>query len=76
MKHFVVHPRSRRGWCLALAFALLISAGIWPVVAAFNRAELWFGLPPLAVLTYAIVTGCWLTMLIANRLLRRSDSDV
>ncbi len=76
MKHFVVHPTSRRGWLVTLAFALLVMAGIWPVVALFNRDDLWFGLPPIAILTYAIVVGCWVTMLVANRLLVGGERDV
>lgn len=76
MKHFMVRPRSRRGWLLMIVFLSLVVAGVWPVVSLFNRTSLWWGLPSIVVWTYAIVAGCWVTMLIANRWLGGQDHDV
>lgn len=70
MKHFIVRPRSRGGWLLALSFVALIAMGIWPVIGWFNQPKLWLGLPWIAVWTYVIVIGCWVVMLIANRWLK------
>ncbi|OLO03873.1 MULTISPECIES: hypothetical protein [Salinicola] len=75
MKHYVVRPRSGKGWLLTLAFVVLIAAGIWPVIGLFNRAQPWLGLPPIAVWTYVIVLGCWLVMLIANRCIKVASHD-
>ena len=75
MKHYVVRPRSGKGWILTLAFVALIALGLWPVIGWFNQPRLWLGLPWLAIWTYVIVLGCWLVMLLANRWLRVSSHD-
>lgn len=75
MHRSFVLPATWRGWLVLAAFSLVIAAGIWPVVALDNRAQLVFGIPALMSWSYLILLGCCAAMGLGNWLIRGEIDD-
>ncbi|MGQ7246533.1 hypothetical protein ACUN9Y_04245 [Halomonas sp. V046] len=75
MRRSFLLPTSWRGWCVLVCFALVIAAGLWPVIELVNRGGLVFGLPALVTWSYVILLGCCAVMALGNLLIREIDDE-